>query len=389
MTKNYAAWVGAAVLAAVGMTISAARAASDDPPIMTFQPNQSFTVNAYLGMVNGEPMFADGVLRPKDEELKRIAKLSRSLSEFKSAARDVVQQEINLQEGDILALKDAKAALTDDDNKRVDTYMNIITKEMLTKYEGSAAKAEQDLRAQGTTMAKVLEDKKRSFIVNFYMHKVLAPKIVVTRQQIMEEYQRKIKDFTHPADVDLYTISIPIDNYLKKPGPDNKQVVNDSPTDEEMHNATAAALNYARQLVYQIKAGADFAELAANVSKDPKAKQGGRWAHTHRGDLANKDWEDTAFSLPAGGIADPIVTINKTDHTQNAVVIIKVGQVTPARIEPFSEAQDAIYNSLRDKQYFTLVKEYYDKLRAKAAVEGVDHMVDTATDVAVTRYLVK
>lgn len=362
----------------------------DITPLMSYQPNQSFTVNAYIGMVNGEPLFVENILRPIDSELQRIARIARNIGEFRSGAREIIETQMNRRVYDSLIEKAAKDTLNEEDNRRVEAYMNRETKDLLTHYEGSAAKADQSLRAQGSSMEKMLADKKRDFTVQLYLHKVLYPKIIVTRKQILEEYQRNLKAYTVQPEVDLYTITLPIRRFLPtETAANGRRVPISRPTPEQVRDAAAKATARAQELIAQLRQGAEFAKVAEDESTDPKAKEGGRWPHTQKGMLASKQIEETAFALAPHSIADPVVLENPTDPTLSAVVIIKVEDVVAGHIIPFSEAQKTIDNRLREQQFRALTREYYDKLRKKAAIEGVDRMVDTVTDAAVTRYLVK
>lgn len=361
----------------------------DTTPSFPIEVNQPLTVDGYIGMVNGEPMFVDGVLRPIDAELKRIARIVRDLGEFRAAARDTITKQINVMISDMLIVKAAKDVLSEDDNKRVDAYMNKTTKDLLTKYEGSAAKADLDLRAQGSSMDKDLAEKKRRFIVELYLHRVLWPKIVVIRKSVLDEYQRNLDKYTLPAEVDLYTITIPVAKFLpKESGPRDTMVPVTHPTSEQVKEATSKAVAEARKLIAQIKAGEEFATLAELNSADPKSKNGGRWPHTRQGMLALLEIEKAAFALPENSIAEPVVVFND-DAFKCAVVVVKVGKVQAASIVDFTKAQDEIERKLREVQYVTLTGEYYRKLREKAAIEGVDRMVDMVTDAALVRYLAK
>jgi hypothetical protein len=384
---------GLLTLGLAGGLLAAVETLPADVPeaAVTATANQELTINAYLGMVNGEPMFVEGVLRPIDADLRRLARLARNLPDFRIQARDAIEKQLHTQIGDALMMQSAKDALTEADNKRIEAYMNKVTKDLLTKYQGSAAKADQDLRAQGSSIEKELENTKRDLITYLYKQKMFTPKVVVTRRMEMDEYQRNIKEYTVPAEVDLYTITIPISKYLmeKTPGPDGKPVAIDSPTAEQIKAATDQAVAEAKDLTAQIKAGAEFADLARDHSADIKKKLGGRWPHTRQGMLASEEIEKVAFALPAGGVADPLLLSNTDRPTQARVVVVKVGEVTVPHVINFAEAQSGIEKRLRDRQWVELNEDYFRKLQEHAAIEGVDKMVDTVTDAAVTRYLVR
>ena len=68
-----------------------------------------------------------------------------------------------------------------------------------------------------------------------------------------------------------------------------------------------AALAKAKSIKKDLDGGADFIELAKNKSDGPGAKNGGDLGFFTRGQMT-PEFEKTAFSLPVGGISDPIET---------------------------------------------------------------------------------
>lgn len=372
----------ASVPAALGQTASAPSGEKD--PLVPLTPNQALPMNALLGLVNGDPIFVQDILRPIDSDLTKLAKSARNLNDFKSQAYDLIRRQVNTQISDRLTMQKAKSALSDEDNQRVEIMMNKVRHDLLTQYAGSEAMADQALRARGSSLEKELNDKKREFIRKIYLQRTLWPRITVTRANILNYYETHIKDFTFDAEVDLYTITIPVDRFLR--GPDGKRVVN--PSQEQVKQATDAAMAKARDLITQIKGGADFAMLAEDNSIDNQKRNGGRWPRTRKGSLAREEVEKAAFSLPANGLADPVY-LPEPDPAKARVVIVKVGDVQPARVTPFAEAQRDIESRLRESQWIKLMREFSDKLAADAAVEGtMERMIDTATEVAVSRYAV-
>jgi len=45
-------------------------------------PNQPLPVNALLGAINGKPLFVEDILRPIDADLRRIARVAQTGSDF-------------------------------------------------------------------------------------------------------------------------------------------------------------------------------------------------------------------------------------------------------------------------------------------------------------------
>ena len=65
--------------------------------------------------------------------------------------------------------------------------------------------------------------------------------------------------------------------------------------------------NEASELLSQIKAGKDFAELAKAHSDCPSGQQGGDLGFFTRGRMV-KEFEDAAFSMETGQVSEPVGT---------------------------------------------------------------------------------
>src|SRR5437867_5169616 len=95
----------------------------------------------------------------------------------------------------------------------------------------------------------------------------------------------------------------------------------------------------ARDILKRARAGEDFAALARKYSEDSSAASGGDLGLFGRGQMV-KEFEDAAFSLPVGGVSDPVRTVY-------GFHIIKVTDSRPARIVPLEEARDTLRQELR------------------------------------------
>ncbi len=116
----------------------------------------------------------------------------------------------------------------------------------------------------------------------------------------------------------------------------------------------------ARDIIKQLKAGADFTELAKKSSDGPSAQTGGDLGYFSRGQMV-KPFEDVAFALQAGQISDPV----KTEFGWH---VIKVEDKRNRPLPSFDEVKDQLMASLVQNQLKTVVQG----LRSTAKVEIVD-----------------
>ena len=378
----------AALVSATMLAAAPSRAADEAAaPLVPVRANQAFTMNALLGFVNSQPMFVGDLLRPIDDDLRRMARQSRDISDFKRDAKAAVEAQMRRQISEVLISTAAKNALTEEDRGRLDVFMNKQKFELLSKYGGAQAVADQSLRAIGSSVEKEMEDRRRRLTIDLYLHKQLSPRIVVTRQMVLDEYEKDSAKWSQTAEVELFTITIPVSRFLREPTTDGTRgPVLANPTTEQVKNAEEASLAQAREIAVKAKNGDDWARLAEDFSADSRAKDfGGRWPKVRKGSLAREEVEKYVFSLPADTIGEPML-LRDPDPTSSTVMLVKVGQKKEARTIPFSEAQEELKARLREQKYRQLSDEYMEKLYKTAAVEAVDRMVDVALDAAISRY---
>ena len=186
---------GVLAWAALCMGGAACLAADDDSkePLAQITTDQALTIDALVATVNGEPIFVKDIIRPLDAELERLSRQCRSLRQFREEARGALEKQMRSSVGDILLYSAAKESLADEDEKRIDAFMNKTKNDLLAKYKGSKALADEALKARGSSVEKELDKSRRKLIVEMYMHKQMYPKIQVVRRDVVREYEGNIK----------------------------------------------------------------------------------------------------------------------------------------------------------------------------------------------------
>ncbi len=124
----------------------------------------------------------------------------------------------------------------------------------------------------------------------------------------------------------------------------------------------------AKDLVKQLKAGADFNELAKKSSDGPSSHTGGDLGYFAHGQMV-KTFEDAAFALEPGQISDPI----KSEFGWH---VIKVEDKRNRPVPSFEEVKDQITASLIQAQ----LKDTVQKLRSSATVDILDPELKKAMD---------
>jgi peptidyl-prolyl cis-trans isomerase D len=128
----------------------------------------------------------------------------------------------------------------------------------------------------------------------------------------------------------------------------------------------------AEDQVKQLRAGADFAELAKKNSEDPgSASKGGEYDGVVRGQMV-AEFEKTAFSAKPMAISDPV-------KTQYGYHIIQVLTHDDARLKPFAEVKDDLAKQWKDQRISEIMQKISDKAQP-ALQKDPDHPEKVAAD---------
>lgn len=165
-------------------------------------------------------------------------------------------------------------------------------------------------------------------------------------------YAAKPELFTEPEKLRLRSILLAVDPSASRPAWD-------------------AATREAEAIVRRIRGGADFAEQARLSSNDPSAENGGDMGYLHAG-MLSESLQAKVSEFKVGEVADPIETLQ-------GVVIIRLEDRTPAKLQPFERvAERARDLLLRDKKEQAW-QSFVAKLRSAATVVIHEAAVAPAT----------
>jgi peptidyl-prolyl cis-trans isomerase C len=155
-----------------------------------------------------------------------------------------------------------------------------------------------------------------------------------------------------------------------------RQVYNDAvkqmPSEEEVHarHILVPTEDEAKAILAQLKAGADFATLAKEKSKDPGGADGGDLGYFTKQQMV-PEFAAVAFKLDKGQISDPV-------KTQFGWHIIKVEDKRVKPTPTFEQVKGQIENYVAHRAQAALV----EKLRASATIEHLDKPAPTPAPAA-------
>ena len=173
----------------------------------------------------------------------------------------------------------------------------------------------------------------------------------LTQQDLEAYYDQHRDEFRVPEQVNVRHILIK----TPLPGPDGK-------VDQKALDAAQAK---AEDVLKQVKAGGNFADLAKKYSDDPgSAKEGGSLGWIGRGRTV-PEFEKAAFSLPKGGTSD-LVKSSYGFH------IIHVDDKQDAHMKSLAEVKDQIEPIIKQQKAAQAAQKEADDLVSQARSQGLE-----------------
>jgi len=207
----------------------------------------------------------------------------------------------------------------------------------------SEAEFQKELTKRHTTMAQLQEDQRRDLINAKTIEAEVAPRVVVTEQELDAFYKANPDQFKEPEAVRASHILIGV---AKDAPPDAKQ----------------AARTEAEGVLKRVKSGEDFAALAKQYSKDPgSAAVGGDLNYFPKGQMVPA-FDAAAFALKPGEISSLV-------ETEFGFHIIKLTDKRAGRVVPLADVKERLEGFLKQRKQQELVQQYLLSLKAKYRVE--------------------
>ena len=193
---------------------------------------------------------------------------------------------------------------------------------------GSRERFAENLQKMGVDIATIENQMKESLIIETYLNEVLAEKMDITDERLMEAYK---EDKTATVRHILLSTQGKNDN--------EKQIIR-----QKMEG-----------ILKEARSGKDFTELATEYTEDPGSKNtGGLYENFARGVMV-KPFEEAAFSVPVGEISD----IVETNYGYHIVKVID----RKKEEKPFDEVKEQLRNQMLQTSRRDLYFEHVEELR--------------------------
>jgi peptidyl-prolyl cis-trans isomerase C len=287
---------------------------------------------AVLARVNGEDVSKvdfDRLIKNMEVSAQKPVPDERRDEIYRKALDELVTYKLLLQE-----TRARKIAVSD---AEVDSTIKQMRAQLPNEQEFTKA-----LAARGMTIEKLKSDARIDLSINKMMEAEAAAQPAPGDAQVREFYDKNPDKFKQDEAVRASHILFKVEESA------------DAATKKKVRDQ-------AENVLKEVRAGTDFAELAKKHSADGSAQQGGDLNFFTKGQMVPA-FDQAAFALKPGQISE-IVT------TQFGYHIIKVTERRAPSTVPFEQVSDRIKEYLTEQQKQQKVEAFIESLKQKAKIE--------------------
>ena len=275
-------------------------------------------------------------LVPVRNEAMQIADLKERERRLGKLQTQVLDDMVNEE----LIVQAAEAAKVEVEASEVQAALDEIKQQNNLDEAGLA----QVLASQGYTVAGYKTDLRRQLLRLRAVNQLVAPKVQVTEEDVRARYDEMQRRSAAVSAVSLSHI------LFKLP---------DHPTEQQL----AEAKQKAGKAIERVKAGEEFAKVAAELSEDDSTKAtGGQLGWFQRGSMANPEWEPVVFAMEKGDVRGPV-------SGPQGLHVFFANELKKSDMKPFAEMKDGIMRELRRREMDKQTVTWIDELRKKAYID--------------------
>ena len=262
---------------------------------------------------------------------------------------------------------------------------NALLQQIQTGFEESAFEVESDV---DTILSMLLQDRLGDYAI--VDSAAFVSEVEVTDADIHDEYEANKSSYVEEEKVRVKFIRLSEEDFAANftPSEQTLRELYEAEVDRyrlaEQRNVShilldsgsddmAAVRELATELSDRLKAGEDFATLAAEHSTDiGSAENGGVLGWYGPGELPTPEFESVAFALAQGEISDPL-------ETSFGIHIIRVNEIESETVRDFSEVRDELTEQASKAQAEAEMFEVSEQLRnlAYEEPENIEYSAET------------
>jgi parvulin-like peptidyl-prolyl isomerase len=320
------------------------------------EKNAPFTLNGKLvpqvvARVNGVPLASEILQRElfgfrfQSQQMGKEIKPEEEYSIARELLKSVVARELIVQKAESLGI-----IITEN---KVDLQLKNIEDQFPNNKSFITALAFQHLN-----IASLREKIHRTLLEDELMRREIAPKVKVSDEALQLYYDENKASFTKPV---LYRVSH-IHTTTISPAGKAEGKANQEKAERLTKMINVEAKEKISSLLKKVQAGEDFADLAKRFSEDDASKEaGGLLGELHPGSTLPEISEEMT-KLKEGKTSGII-------HSKFGYHILKLDEIIPSKLIPFSETKTDIMNLLLKMETQKLFTTYVEDLGNQAKIE--------------------
>ena len=282
----------------------------------------------------------------------------------KDVLRDLIDQQLLLEKG-----KDLGISADTDLIKQLDQ----MRKEM--KLDSMEA-LEKEAEKQGISWEDFKQTQKNRIVTQKVIGQEVGGHLALTTEEEQKFYDEHKAELEHSEFIRLSEIlitpkpaTLPTDTNAANSGSTGQTPPDDAAKQAADAAALSAAEDKAKDVLKQLRDGANFDEVAKKYSDGPSAADGGALGTFERGKLA-KELEDRTFAMKKGEITDVI-------RVKQGYAILRVDEHEMAGIPPMKDVLPRIQDALYYQKLQPALRTYLTKLREEAYIKVAPGYTDT------------
>ncbi|MFH1799027.1 MAG: peptidylprolyl isomerase [Candidatus Omnitrophota bacterium] len=299
----------------------------------SFTAVQAEVVDKVLVVVNDEVLTQrdlDKVFVPLKQRYESTFSGEELKERLKEAETGMLEQMINSK----LAVSLAKKSKIEIDEKELQKKI-----EKIRSYYKTEEEFLQALSAKGMTLSDFKSEIRDGMLAQNFIDKEVGSKVTIFPTEVEELYQKNKEKLVSPKKVKVREIMI-----RKKGEPDE--------TD---------ARKKTEDILSDIKNGKDFANLAAQYSEGPYARNGGDMGYITTGQVL-EEIEDAVFKLNEGDVSDIV-------ETSIGYHLFLVEHMQEEYLLPFEEARSYLEQQLYMKKFEEQMIKWLEDKRKNAYID--------------------
>jgi len=282
----------------------------------------------------------------------------------KDVLRDLIDQQLLLDKGKDLGITGDTELIKQLDQMRKDMKL------------ASLEDLEKEAEKQGVSWEDFKQTQKNRIITQKVIGQEVGGHLALSTEEVQKFYDEHKEEMQHAEFIRLSEILITPKAAAPTPDPNaaNPGTSGQTPLDDAAKQANdAAALSAAetkaKDVLKQLRDGANFEEIAKKNSDGPSAADGGALGTFERGKLA-KELEDQTFAMKTGEITDVI-------RVKQGYAILRVDDHEMAGVPPLKDALPHIQDALYYQKLQPALRAYLTKLREEAYIKIAQGYTDT------------